>query len=227
MYRSETILEDMQEMVVESWYKSGGNWVPESLTSTDDWGYFDIYTPGHDTMAFIVYSYHWTDSSNTAGGVFATDGDLSEGDTLWSYIWGPGYINVFQDYQIPESHSTCTDSVYTGAYEIVNVIHRGYDYVTGIVGQVNHPSFSYCYWDIADTSDKSSLTRFAVGDVRIIEIQGEAVVTRGQRDQWDWGVILHEYGHFIMDWYAQFPPIPSSYASVDKAVFIRPNKPFA
>lgn len=203
---------DMMEMLVSSEYRSGGGWVVESWTHTDENGYFDVYTPGHDTIGFFVWSYHRIDADNRAGWVFKTDGHLDENDSMLLYKSGVGYINVYEDLQMPDDAAVCTALTHTGAYEITNVIRRGYNRVTDVVGWVDRPHFCYTYWDNADSLTMTLYKRLIVepDNVGVIEIQGEAVSDAfGARDQWDWSVILHEYGHFMMDWYAQLPPHPS------------------
>lgn len=205
---------DMKEMLVSSQYKSGSTWIVETWTHTNNNGYFEVYTTGHDTMRFMAWSYHAADF-DSAGYVFKTDGHLDGGDQIWLYLFGALVANVYQNYQIPDAYLTCNYTSHTGAYDITNAISKGYYRVEDVVGWWYRPPFSYTYWDNADGGDSTMYTkRITVGGIGVMIIQGQAMQGNGERDQWDWGVILHEYGHFIMDSYAQFPPINSGYTHV-------------
>jgi hypothetical protein len=78
--------------------------------------------------------------------------------------------------------------------------HTGVDYVAGLPGS-HFPEKVFMYWNPDDPADTTSFYSIGGDFIRVAGWKGGDIT-----DEWDQDVFLHEYGHFVMDNYAAFPP---------------------
>jgi hypothetical protein len=179
---------------------SSGQWTYAYSWSTDENGYFSIFTSEPDIAVQVV-----TEGSYCF--VFYTDGYFQPGSGESSNIYQLA-VTVHNanltDLTIPASYTTVgwDRRSLCGAFNICNVIRNGYV-------QFGHymPDAVPVYYDDADASIESSYNGgFTIDGVVGMVIKGEAHPTLN-RDQWDQSVILHEFGHSFMVQNAEIPPL--------------------
>ena len=174
------------------------DWVFEDTTHTDTYGNFAVYT-NHSHVLIATWSI------NPDCFVFHQNGRLQAGP-MYAYGLGVEITGLSGNFTIPRQYTTEDDPDRTGAFGILPVISKGRKFIENVVGWFYRLPQNAVYWDNASYQD--SVTGFASdiqwNGVGIIVIKGRLI--KGDRDQWDPDVILHEYAHLCMQIYAQFPP---------------------
>jgi hypothetical protein len=122
------------------------------------------------------------------------------------YCWfGP---EGWMDWQNPVVSYDCTPFSFPtrAAFYIMSLAHKGVDYVAGLPGS-HFPEKVIFWWD----PDSSSIqTGYWPRGIPIWGQVYDLIKVRGygdNPDEWDEDIFLHEYGHFVMDNYAAFPPV--------------------
>ncbi len=148
----------------------------------------------------IVVVAVWSDNPvNTV--MYAEDHDLSIGDLLRAYYYSVLIRNYgFQDIYIPDDYLRADNLDLSGAFNILHHLYVGREYLEYDIGHQDIPAKNVSVWDAQDGSrNTSSFAGFSTGN----NIPGFYFASRANLpdhnwDEWDRGVILHEYGHYIM-----------------------------
>ncbi len=176
-------------------------------TYTDDYGDFCLLA--ENSHVAVVY---WSD--NDVNNVsYAEDHDLSEGDLLFSYNYGVTFDNqTYLPVNIPDEYLKITDPDIAGAFNILNTILDGSDYLVDEIGYPHSqlPEKNYSVWDALDNSgETSSFGRFYTQGT-YNDIPGFYFASKinyiHNWDEWDESVILHEMGHYVMYFYMESIP---------------------
>ncbi len=164
---------------VELW--SGISLFPLAVTRTDEDGFyrFDKDFNGNPLIGPMDFDIKiYTDSE----GVKVTDGNI-----FGLAYWSTTGLNHVNDY-ILLNHTMIENK--TGAIAIYDAIMAGHNYAK-IFGYIPSKVTVYWYDNYVPPSHMTHYNHIK----KAIHISG----ANSDRDQWDEDVILHEYGHFIMD----------------------------
>src|SRR4030066_886075 len=176
-------------------------WVLDYPDVTDDTGGFILIT-GFPKVKLEFRSFNGA-GIKAVGLIFKTDGHLDGGDPRNFHVWTVTPDSLTGDTQVPDVLTTITNPDIAGAFRLANNILTGYNYAYA-VNVDSAPSLVHVYWDPVDASVITSYGGFSIWGKGGIIIQGRLVAPLGSgRDEWDREVVLHEYGHFIMDEFAE------------------------
>jgi len=131
----------------------------------------------------------------------------------WYWYWWGYYSFGFENqmnWQNPVvSYSYSFSDEYRGACNIMSLTHQGVDYVAGLPGS-HFPEKVIMWWAPDDPADTTSFYwhQAITLDGQVYDLIGVSGLRDWSYiDEWDQDVFLHEYGHFVMDNYAAFPPV--------------------
>jgi len=179
------------------------DWIVSDSCYTNEYGYFYFYPVDNANAVVSMYSIN-----PVTAVTYTKHHDFYPGDTLFLYshfyqIYNPYYSDTI----FPLEAMSVAHPDTAGAFNVLNTLLNGREYLSDQLNYSNLPLQNCTIWDALDGSRiTSSFGGFGTGD----NIPGIYIASKANDDnnwdEWDEGVILHEYGHYVMFNYMESIP---------------------